>query len=364
MHRLAPREPVEVIDLLSCTNAFFWRFYAQGYLGLARRAPTLLGLIYESTDHANRLMDPLRRAFQHANSAGARRAVLQRRPKLIINTHFYSAEVVARLRAAGRLNCPQVTVTTDFDTHRMWVQPPTERYYCATSDGRDYLAAFGVPPDNIMVTGIPIRPEFTQPAIERAEFRARHGFDAERPLLLLLCGGFGVGPTEALFHELLDVRRDAQFVVIAGRNETLRRRLARIARGAHRPALVLGYSDEIHNWMRSADLGISKPGGLTASEALCCGLPLAIVYPIPGQETRNSDFLLENGAAIKVNNYRMLGRRVEGLLDHPDRLRRLRLAALHLARPNAAEQIAVDALQLIGWRPMTPAARVSPSQPA
>lgn len=357
VRRLAPAETVEVHDLLQSTNGLFSRLYANGYLGLARHAPTILGLIYESTDHPRPVADVLRRAFQHANSAGARRYVLHKRPKLIINTHFYSAEVVARLRCAGRLNCPQVTVTTDFDTHRMWVQPPTERYYAATTDGKDYLAILGVPPDNIKVTGIPIRPSFALD-VDRAAFRARHGFDARRPLVLLLGGGFGVGPTEALFRQLLDLRRDVQIAAIAGRNEPLRRRLERAAVGARHPVRVIGFTDEMHAWMRSVDLAVSKPGGLTASEALCCGLPLLIVYPIPGQETRNSDYLLEQNAAIKVNNYRMLARRVENLLDDRARLARLRSAGLAVARPNAAEEIVADALQLIGWRP--PAATREP----
>jgi processive 1,2-diacylglycerol beta-glucosyltransferase len=103
----------------------------------------------------------------------------------------------------------------------------------------------------------------------------------------------------------------------------------------------------MHEWMQAADVVVTKPGGLTVAEALACGLPLVIVNPIPGQETRNSDYLLEHSAALKVNNVRMLGYRVGTLLADPDRLRQLRTAARTIARPQAARDIAADALRLV-----------------
>lgn len=357
VQRFAPDETVEVHDLLQSTNAFFRNLYAGGYLQLAQHAPNLLGLIYESTDHRRPVSDWLRTNFQHTNSRGARRYLLSRNPKLVINTHFYSAEVVARLRRSGRLDCPQVTVTTDFDTHRMWVQQPSERYYAATEDGRKYLTSFGVPAASVRVTGIPIRPGFLQ-EIDPDAFRGKHGLDPRRPLVLLLCGGFGVGPTEDLFQQLLSLPDDIQVVVICGRNEKLRARLEHL--GAGRPTVkALGFSDEMHGWMQSADLAVTKPGGLTASEALASGLPLVIVHPIPGQESRNSDYLLENGAAIKVNSFRMLAVRVGELLEDRARLRALATAARKLAHPAAADEIAQDALRLIGCLPQIRTAPVA-----
>ena len=99
--------------------------------------------------------------------------------------------------------------------------------------------------------------------------------------------------------------------------------------------------------MRAADIVVTKPGGLTVSEALACGLPMVIMNPIPGQETRNSDYLLEHGAAIKVNNVRLLGHRVGQLLSDPPRLQALRAAAQAIARPYAAREIVADALTLL-----------------
>ncbi|MBI5864964.1 MAG: glycosyltransferase [Planctomycetes bacterium] len=341
------RVPIEMHDTLTHTNAFFRTLYARGYLGLVNYAPTAMGMLYEATDRPARYFRrSLRGGFQNLNAHRFMRFVVQRRPRLIINTHFLPAEIVAYLRRKGRLECPQATVTTDFETHRLWAQSPTERYYTATDEGRQYLSTWGVDPASIRVTGIPVRAAFERP-LDRAAARAKIGVDLGRPMVLLLCGGFGVGPTEELLRELAGIPEDAQITVIAGRNEPLRAALERAASALKKPIRVVGFTDAMHDWMRAADLAVTKPGGLTTAEALVCGLPLVIVNPIPGQESRNSDYLLEHGAAIKVNNLRMLGFRVGSLIADPARLSSLQKAALRIARPGAAAHIVADAISLM-----------------
>lgn len=359
LNRLAPGVAVEVHDILQHTSGFFRRLYAQGYLGLVNYAPTAMGLLYDAMDRPNqRIRDACRTAFQNVSARRAMRLIQRRRPGLIINTHFLPAEIVAQMRRRGTLDVPQVTVTTDFETHRLWAQQPTERYYTATEEGKAYLATWGVPRESIVVSGIPVRPEF-EAQVGLAEARSRLGLDGDRPVVLLLCGGFGVGPIEGLLRELARVSGAPQVVVITGRNERLRQRLVGLAvRDASR-VRVLGFTDEMHLWMRAADLVVTKPGGLTVAEALVCGLPMVIVNPIPGQEARNSDFLLEHGAAIKVNNQRLLGHRVQSLLSDPRRLSQLREAARRTARAGAAQRIARDALSLAGVAP----ASVSAAEP-
>jgi processive 1,2-diacylglycerol beta-glucosyltransferase len=202
-----------------------------------------------------------------------------------------------------------------------------------------------VAPERVRVTGIPVRPGFEQ-MLDRHEARRRCGLDLNRPAVLLLCGGFGVGPTAELLRELVFMPAEAQVMVVVGRNEKLRARLERQVAGAARPVRVVGFTDKIHEWMQAADLVVTKPGGLTVAESLACGLPMVIVDPIPGQEVGNADYLLEHGAAIKVNNARLLGHRVSALLADPARLERLRAAARAIARPHAARDIAADALAL------------------
>jgi processive 1,2-diacylglycerol beta-glucosyltransferase len=161
-------------------------------------------------------------------------------------------------------------------------------------------------------------------------------------------GGFGVGPVEALVHTLLELRHPVQLVVICGRSAELKARLDELAaaRPPHvTPALhVVGYTTEMDEHMAAADLLVGKPGGLTSSEALARGLGLVIVHPIPGQEERNADHLLEAGAAIRCNNLPALAWKIDRMLGDPARLTVMRANARRLARPHAARDIAATLL--------------------
>lgn len=348
----SPRSEVEVVDVLQMSNPFFRRLYAQGYLALVNHAPSAMGWLYEALDRPNQeYRDRLRTLFQNVNTRSTIAYLTRTQPDLIVNTHFLSAEIVAELRRRGVLKCPQVTVTTDFETHRLWVQSPTEHYYTASEEGKAYVMEWGVPSADVTVTGIPVRPAFNAP-LDPAMLRKRYDLAPDQPVVLMLCGGFGVGPTLELLRELLRTPDHVQLVVVTGQNERLRRRFDHIARGRPRTIRVLGHTDRMHELMRAADLVVTKPGGLTVSEALVCGLPMVVVNPIPGQEARNSDFLLERGAGIKVNNPRLLGYRIMRLLQQPERLARLRIAALALGRPDAADLIAADALKLLVKSPV------------
>jgi len=343
----APNVGVEVLDVLAVCNSMFRRFYAGGYLGLVRHAPAAMGWLYDWMDRdRGHLHDQLRVWVQNLNKLPITRFVRQRRPRLIIHTHFLSAEIVAQMRQVGEVRCPQVTVTTDYETHRLWVQEPMERYYTATQEGREYLTKWGAAPERVLVTGIPVRPEFRE-EMGRAQARQECELAADLPVVLVLCGGFGVGPTGALLRELTSMPIRAQIVVVTGRNDALRKRLERQVEHAPQPVHVVGFTDRIHAWMRAADLVVTKPGGLTVAESLACGLPLVVVNPIPGQETRNSDCVLEWGAAIKVNNLHLLGYRVSRLLADGNRLESLRSAACAHGQPNAARTIVNDALSLL-----------------
>jgi processive 1,2-diacylglycerol beta-glucosyltransferase len=265
---------------------------------------------------------------------------------LVINTHFLPAEIIAHLRKEERLSVPQVTATTDFETHRLWVNQPCDRYFTATEEGALYLNSWGVPASDIFPTGIPIHPVFSQPK-DRAECLARHGLKGDRPIILQLAGGFGVGPIEKLFHAILEVELPLEIVVVAGRNEKLKTQLQKIKAHSKHHVKVLGFTDQIDELMAVADLVVSKPGGLTTSETLARGAAMVIVNPIPGQESRNSDFLLENGAAIKVNNIATLAYKLTTLLRDPERLKQLKANARHLGRPRAAFDVVNGALELI-----------------
>jgi processive 1,2-diacylglycerol beta-glucosyltransferase len=346
----APDADVEVVDVLAISNGMFRRLYAGGYRGLVRYAPSAMGWLYNTMDRpGQRIYDGLRILIQDLNKLPMTRYVRQRRPDLIINTHYLPAEIGAQMRSNGQLDCPQLTICTDYETHRLWAQPPTERYYTATELGKAYLGTWGVPAADVRVTGIPVRAAF-ETVVERGVAREACGLAPDRPVVLLLCNGFSQGTAKELFHELLRLPAHVQIAAVCGYAGDLKERLERLAERAARAVRVVGFTDKMHEWLRAADLAVTKPGGLTVSEALAMELPMVIMNPIPGQETRNSDYLLERGAAVKVNNPRLLAYRVRELLTDERRMACLRAAAGRIARPRAARDIAADALGVLAGR--------------
>jgi processive 1,2-diacylglycerol beta-glucosyltransferase len=345
LRQVAPDANVRNVDVLTLTNAAFRRLYGKAYLDLVNLAPHVLGYLYDHMDKprgADSKRDKLRLALEKLNLKNFVELMEQGAWDVVVNTHFLPAEIIASLRREGRLSVPQITVTTDFETHRLWVNEPCDHYTTATEEGAAYLRHWGVT-GPISVTGIPIHPVFSEPK-DRAECVRKQGLVGDRPVILQLAGGFGVGPIAKLFGGILAVELPLEIVVVAGKNEEAKRELEQVAIPQRHRVKVLGFTDQIDELMCVADVVLSKPGGLTTSEVLARGAAMAIVNPIPGQESRNSDFLLERGAAIKINNVGTLPLKLTELLKNPDRLASLKQNARRIARPRAAFEVAKLAL--------------------
>jgi processive 1,2-diacylglycerol beta-glucosyltransferase len=339
---------VENVDVLTLTNALFRRLYGSAYLDLVNAAPHLLGYLYDMIDRPRRpdsVRDGLRRAVERANLKRLEAFLVDRPWDVVVNTHFLPAEIIGGLRKRRKLSTPQITVTTDFETHRLWVNPHSDRYTTATDEGKAYLEYWGVPRESISVTGIPIHPVFAQNK-PRMECLRRQGLVGDRPVVLQLAGGFGVGPIERLFQGLLEIETPLEVVAVCGKNEKVRRKLEKVGVPARHRAKVLGFTTDMDEQMCAADLVVSKPGGLTTSEILAKGAAFAIVNPIPGQESRNSDYLLENGAAVKINNLPTLRHKLGPLLADPERLQSLKDNAKRIGHPRAAYDVARLALEM------------------
>ena len=345
-----PDAVVRNVDVLQLTNRSFRRMYARGYFDAIAAAPHLVGYLYDRLDRplrrVGRAADRARYALQRLNFLALEELLTANRWDLAINTHFLPAEVIGALLRAGRIEFPQVTATTDFDVHRLWHNEPCEHYFTATQEGKANLAAWGVPAHRISATGIPVHPAFAE---AKDQWACKRGLDLvdDRPVILQLAGGFGIGPIEELHRRILEVSLPLQVVAVTGRNFAARCALEKVRCPPRHRRTVLGFTDRIDELMAAADLIVSKAGGLSTSEALCRGSAMVIVDPIPGQETRNSDYLLENGAAVKVNNLASVSYKLSALLNDTDRLRAMRAAATRLARPRAAFDIAQRAMSIL-----------------
>jgi len=353
IRELDPAAMVENMDVLTLTNAAFRRLYGKAYLDLVNRAPHMLGYFYDLMDRPvspRRKSDRLRYLVEKLNLTSFVKYLGQQAWDVVVNTHFLPAEMIAHLRDRQQFSTPHFTVTTDFETHRLWVNQPCDLYFTATQEGAKNLEHWGVPAESMIVSGIPIHPAFSA-AKSREQCLRNQQLQGDRPVVLQLSGGFGVGPVDQFLKQLLEVQTPIEVVVVTGRNEELRQRLALVVPPARHRLVVVGYTDKMDELMTAADIVVTKPGGLTTSEALACGAAMAVVNPIPGQESRNSDFLLENGAAVKINNLATLPFKLDQVLTDPRRLAQLKQNAKRLGRPRAAFEVAKHALKWAASRP-------------
>jgi processive 1,2-diacylglycerol beta-glucosyltransferase len=342
---------VEHVDALEYVSKLFQRIYNDAYVAMMRRAPDFLGLLYKSMDQPWQ-RPTVRLAFDRLNAQPMIRVLKRVQPDLCIATHFLPAEILAWLIANEKLRTHDAVVVTDYDVHATILNGIMERYYVALQEAAEYLTRLGIPREKLRVTGIPIDPQFEIP-LDRGEARRKLGLALEAQVLLLSAGGYGIGPVEQLVRDLLAQQRPWQIITMAGKGEKLKKRLDQLVRtggklpgGANRLVSV-GFTKEVDQYMAAADVLIGKAGGLTTSEALARALPMVLIEPIPGQEERNADHLLEAGVAIRCNNLPAAAWKIAALLDCQEKLRAMRAAAKEMARPGAARAIVEDALRLL-----------------
>lgn len=343
----AARE-IRRIDVLDFANRAFRRLYSTGYVGAVQKHPHVWGALYDHTDIPRR-NERVRLFLEKLNLRRFVRMLQAEQPDLVVSTHFMPPEIVSWLKEKKRVSCLQAVVVTDLDAHAMWLCRQFEHYFVALEETREHLVKLGLPPERVTVSGIPIDPLFAERK-DRAEVCRRLGLKPDVTTILISAGGFGTGPVESMMRSLLELRRPAQVIPICGRSEPLKRRLdawvSALPSSHHVSFKVVAFTREMDEWMTASDVLVGKPGGLTMSEALAKGLVFVIVDPIPGQEERNTDHLLEEGVAIRCNNLPVLGWKLDRLLDDADRLAAMQRNVRRLARPRAAFDIAEKCLSL------------------
>jgi processive 1,2-diacylglycerol beta-glucosyltransferase len=252
--------------------------------------------------------------------------------------------LLSELKRKGELSVPVHAVITDISPHAFWVHAHIDHYHVANDTAARELMRKGIDPLAIHVSGIPVDPVFAH-STPAPQARAALGLP-ERPTVLLMSGGFGVGPLVAMLDSFADADTDSglSLVVVAGRNTELADACRARAATLTLPVKVVGFVNNIHDHMDAADLIVTKPGGLTTTEILAKGKPMALVAPIPGQEQRNCEHLLEEGAAVRLHEVADAAWYLQRWLHDAPRMAHMQANARRIARPHAAQVIA-QALQ-------------------
>jgi processive 1,2-diacylglycerol beta-glucosyltransferase len=338
---LRPADNVRRVDVLDYTPRWYRKIYVKGYLKLIEHAPDLYAMMFKKTDNPARIKEltKFRRRSSGVMAKKFVQEVLAFAPEVILAPHYLPLEimggVLSKKRYATKLKPFITCIVTDFEAHALWMEPCVNLFCVAAPGTKARLVARGAKDADVAVTGIPIAAKFSS-RVDTDGLRAQFGFQSNVPTLLVLSGGFGMGPVREILGELDRIERTLQVIVVCGKNEKLRTQVAALP---HRhKTQVLGFATNMHELMAVSDLILTKPGGLTTSEALAMGKPLFILNPIPGQEAANSDFLLEQGAAVKANCLEDLPFKITTLLDSK-KLAPMSRAARALGQPRAAAAI-------------------------
>ncbi len=296
---------IEIADFMEMVSPGITKFTRFTYNKSVRNTPSLYGYFYRVSDNL-KLDSLLEKRLTNIGLQKILDFLAQRSPRLIVSTYSMVAGVVSYVKQMGLLDVPLVTVITDNAVHSQWLHPETDLYLVGSEHVRQGLICQGVPDSRIAITGIPIDPKFAQ-AQPREALYAKFGLDPGIPVLLVMIGADGLlRRIPALCQMLDELPIPLQVLVVTGRDKGLYQHLSEQAGKFSKVFKAYQFVDNVEEFMAVSNLLITKAGGLTISESLAMGLPMIIYRPIPGQETENTRYLVNAGAALPVYDLKEL----------------------------------------------------------
>lgn len=337
---------VEIVDTFKSTNRLLYAFIDKGYLLAASRFKRLYGQGYYALEkRKSNSYTPSPARFANRFVARRLRKKIEREdPDVIICAHVFPAMLLDIIKQKHPMRAKTVGIVTDFAMHPYWEETlRLDRLVLASDFLIPAAMRKGFRPEQLLITGIPIHPKFEH-TVEKTEAKKMLGLDESLPYLLLMSGSMGYGNMVKLLKELDASEHKFGIISVSGNNKKTYEAIAR--EHWQKPLVNLGFSDKIDLLMDAADLIVSKPGGLTASEALAKRIPMIIANPIPGQEAHNNEFLRNCGAAISATAIHPLHDAVHLYFSHPH-LRESMLANVELLRhPDSSRRLCEEVEKL------------------
>lgn len=346
LRQLSEDVSVPTINGFGYTYPRLEKIVSRAYMGMIKRTPQVWDYLYDNPKVVQR-SSMIQKVLYKSSHAKLKKLFEKHNPHAVVCTQAFPCGMVADYKRAHGLKLALFAVLTDYAPHSYWINQGVDYYIVPDGEMKNRFIMKGVSPDAIKVYGIPIRSRFAQ-QLDKAPIAARWGLNLEVPVLLIMGGGQGMGPIRQIVESLLAISMPLQLIVLAGTNKKLHQWLGQVRVTKDKKLLSLDYTGSVDELMEVSTLIITKPGGLTTSESLAKGLPMVIVDPLPGQEMRNTDFLLEKGIGIRIDQTHDISEEVEVLLKSSERLSAMRKAAYENAKPHAALDIArliLDQLQ-------------------
>jgi len=346
---LDPTIETQTVDSYQYAASIFSKVVADGYIGMVKTVPQVYRYIYNRAERATHV-PTMRRFVSRYTATNLRRLVGRVAPDLVVCTHAFPCGVMSEYKRQYDPGLPVVGIVTDFVVHPFWIYTNVDAYAVATPEMRDMLASRGVRPERIVLSGIPVDPRFGTPRCSVDALRRELDLPRDRSVVLMMGGGVGIGPLEDMMRALGSVDVPIAAAVIVGRNAALERRVTATAERTAYPLRVYGFVENVFDFMHASDVLLSKPGGLTSSEALAARIPMVLVKPLPGQEERNTRYLVSREAAICARGPVQIADAVAEVLTSQARRDTLAARIDALRHPDAAQLAAERIIALLELR--------------
>lgn len=339
----SPGAEVVILDTFRYASPFLEKVVLGTYMEMLKMSPVLYGYLYRQAERGQPLSGRGKLEFNRIlNILVAPRLVEyinDFRPEIIVCTHAFPLGIVSYLKKKGAFRGPVFAIITDYDVHSFYIFPEVDHYIVGSEKLISQCRDFGIDPERVHATGIPIVPDFSV-RYDKYILREQIGLEPNLPTILLMGGGLGMGPLASSLKALGDSKDCCQLICVAGDNNVLQEKLNKTAQCLSSRVKIYGFVDNIHQLMAASDFMVGKAGGLTCAEAMALGLPIFIVDPLPGQEERNTEFMTAAGAGVRVEEKNLAGL-VQSYLAEPRRIEKMADAAAALGKPDAARD-AVD----------------------
>jgi processive 1,2-diacylglycerol beta-glucosyltransferase len=338
LRQLDPDVEILNINSFNYTNPLVEKVINRTYLGVIKNKPEVWEYLYDNPK-VFRSLGRLRDLIHKFNSGKLKTLLEEFKPDVIACTQAFPCGMIADYKTSFGLNVPLIGVLTDCYPHSYWFFDSVDYYTVNSETATNRLVEHGIPREKIKIYGIPIDAKFAN-KIDADSASKALGLDPGLPKVLIMGGGQGLGPIAELVNELNKVSKPFQSVIVTGSNKRLYDWLMRKKQSLKFKAAVYGFTANVDELMSASDLMITKPGGLTISEALSKQLPIIILNPIPGQEAKNTEYLLNEGAAVKADNAADAALLTEALLGQKSKLDHMRANAQRIAKPESSVDIA------------------------
>lgn len=335
-----PQAQIDIIDFLQYGSYYRGSLLRETYLKILHLFPEVFDFLFRWTAGKGQQVKSL---FAYSSKKRITELRRQFKPHILVFTHPFPCAAACYLKRQGVLDLPVAAVVTDFGVHPFWIYREVDAYFVAHENLRQQLVDKGINAGRVRACGIPIDKKYSEEVI-RSE-----GVIKEEPVMLIMGGGLGLGPLDSVLVHLEAFPHPLRVFVVAGSNRKLLPKLREMVGKSRHKIRILGFTEKINQLMEAADLLITKAGGLTASEALAKGLPMLFIPVIPGHEAENARFLVQQGAAVQVRDVEEIPRCLQYLLvEQSGVLDGMRRAAAALAKPDAAQDIAAQILEMAG----------------